>query len=1784
MRRNALKNKKLNQTKKWRREKHRRSGKLPLKSSTVKRHRTFPLLSQVTLRDLRIRVRRHSVDFLINCKDPKSKERALLQQLEEVKLKDDSLCKLNLTCEKNNSSEVNLKPVTINSSMSVHQKSGPAGSSSSLNGKSVKDVNRQEVHKRTSSRTRSMVHTPLTHQTGSSNTVSTTTVCSPEIDKIVSAIKQEKIEEATTESQSTKCNSDESCTSDIAQHLPAEQTEKKIIRASSLLSESVCQSATDGSKKAGENRLISLKQYLTVNLTRLSVPQNVEAEKTSEDREGRTEVRRRNRQSQCPKPAALTVQSEKRLSRSQQRQRGRSEICTAKGNRGVREMFFKAINKVNARKRHTNETVGNLSHSKKRGNDKAIEIQKGCIEKEQPDTVKGKLEEQKEKKNASSTDMECKSNKSLKDVKETECKMLSVEKTIGQNNSQCVKTIVNACKEDEIVKLPEQIATVVSKQAVSRYEEDIVIKQAQVLLSDILRKDKSLIDKRLQGDIVGQGFSSSASEMQVAEAEAELTEINGGRYHRSVRRRVMKRRKMRPRAVKRKAGDKQSNKGDLNKDVPGTLKTALSEDSLPQSHGDLLSTTLNPLPHKSVMAAKASTNVQPDTNSQAHIQSNIPLKKRTFRSSVEIDCEQGLNSASDQTPKEDTKLNSSAALRQDPNPCTEESSKVKRESKGRCRRTELQRLTSKRTSKQNSFNRVLRSRANEVQRGHLLRKVRRCKLERQSEDDINKAQTLESDKPSQDKQAEDSATIPDHCDKSPTLDKSQKKGDVEMSQNDLKETKPGLDFKIRFKRRRGKVWEMQSAGFGNMALKTEKGDEFVSCDPFKAIMDSVSILNMEMEAAQAHVQASKKSKSRLHRLKKRGERLNDRQAQNLPSDKVQDLKNTCETSEHISSKTEIKEKLDREIVVEVNQPPEKIESQQNDRESLSVTNQETKTEDRFVKNCCLFESGSHKKQEPEVDLSGLPLPVIKLRRKTEDIWEVDSKEDLTHTQLKVESKVKKEIKGLILGKQKKGCFDFNKFKEECPSSQRLNCNSSLAKTEPPPPFSLSLSPLSLSSPLNDNKPEGLPSAAERITERLEINSGGRKRRHKMERMRKCGPVETPTTCLSHTLQQIDNSLSRLSEGLCSSQTLEKPTACSTASNSVIQPPSQSPPFIAADNMLSSEPNFTNCCEDILDFQCLNFEGYYQPQNILPSSPSDLCSLDPPTDPFSSPLSHSPSDTWTTETPYLGPPSPGNNFNSEDLQFFPGLVSSKSDSVPLECEAKDNSKDSLPPNPNFSFSAFGHSDLNARDRIISKNLGMRLPKEDLKIQSLPVVNKPRLFGATSSSITAQSQYPATLTQPSVVKPSTSQSKSQNNFKTSGPFHRITIPNKSQSFTSGQPNTVRGVSQSCLTKSVPSSQTSNKFLSPPLFTVKTPNPPDNPFNFQEKNSTVIHRVLKFQGGNQSQNLYSAPCKGTTAADSPSIMSRSLGEKTGAIELTLSQKLGVSTDSHNKDNISDQGFAKDVGHLGTPSNPIRSNLHFNKPNSSFSHSFSKSKMPSDKHESGETNMTYRNFSALPRQFFFPSKVSEGYSSQDKSMKQDRSTPPTSEKNQPCYSHQDPYDFSFGLSLSQMSQHNSPQVVHNTPPRTPAPANKSQSSTSSASFPYGYQGPPYVLNFTGDHSLTLGLRDGAESCPGLGSTNYTYHCLMEPSGTQGRLVLEPCGPQLSNPASFSVGGFSGLKGQDEHCRKDMQQQCQPGEHQGVPHYGPVTASHSMGATKPKRVRLVVTDGNVDLDLQYSD
>ncbi|XP_037332782.2 histone-lysine N-methyltransferase KMT5C isoform X2 [Pungitius pungitius] len=1733
MRRNALKNRKFSQTKKWRREKHRRSGKNPLKSFTVQQYQT--LLSQFTLRDLRIKVRRHSVDFLLKCKDPKSKERAYLRRLEEGNPKDNIL---NSNGDANN--KVNVKPFSPKSSMSVQQRSGPAASSSGPDETSVRVAARRAVPQRCSSRTRSMVQTSLARPAGSRDAAGATA----EIDKTCGATGHD--------------GSVEPRVADGAQDPAAAPPGPRVTRASSTAE------PARGAKRAGDGPPVSLKQYLTVRLTRLSSVPSVKKEEIPEGRAGRAELSGRARQSRCTAP---TVESgNKRVSRSRRRRRrgggSSSDAGTAEGNGGVREMFFKAVDAANLEAVRASGSPGGSSHGETGGNGEVIGVQ---TKEETDDTPRGQPHiEQKEEKDAEVAIVECKSKMVMEEVKESACKIVPSEKTRAENYQQRVKDLV----EDGVVELSEQIARSVSKEPASRQEEDVVIKQAKVLLSDILRKDKSFIDKTLQGDLVGRLFSPPASKKtQSAEDEDKRTELNGG----STQRRITRRRKVRPRAAKTKG--KQSTGGRFSKEAAAAGKTESSEGRLqleaPRRDGDPPASRLTQLPHGSPVSTKAVTKPLSDASPQPHTQSNIPLKKRTFRSSVEIDSEQGLTSdlASDQASKGAAALKPapSAAAEQKQQQqqqkqvtCSGERPNGKRHVKRRRRTTEIQRLNPQKISKQNCFRRVLRSRAAEAQRGHLLKKVKKCKTERPEEDDPRRDGAPRCDPLAGEKKAAGPGP------------REEAEGATLIQQSGLGETKPGIDLKIRFKRRRGRVWEMQRAGLENMALKTERGDELLTCDPFKAIMDSVSILNLEMEAAQAHVHASKKSKSRLHHLKRRGQRLSERKAtiaaSSVKSDK--DLRSARPAGDTPGHRVEAKEKLDKELLPGgAKLLAEKPESCKTDVDA-SVVGRETKTEDCFTRSCCLFGSESLHKLEPELDPDGLLLPVMKLRRKTEDIWEVDSKGGLLQTELKV----KKEPKGPHLGKQNKGGLDISKLKEEFPS-QRANGSASPLKAEPPP-FCLSLSPLSLSSPINNDKPDATSSAPDAIPpERPEANCGGRKPRHKPERPRNRGAAEAPAGSLGHTLQQIDNSLFRLCEGLCSSQTLEKPAACPGAPSCVVQPPSHStpPPFAAADNMLSGEPSFTNCCDDLLDFQCLNFEGYYQPQNILPSSPSDLCSLDPPTDPFSSPLSHSPSDTWATETPYLGPPSPGNNFTSEDLQFFPGLISSKSESAPAECEAKDGAaaappKDRIQVNPAFAFSAPGVSDFTAKDRLLSKNPGMRLPRDDLRSQSYAVVGKPRAFGAPPSSSSAAPSHQQQQHQqpPGGARAGAGQPKSQPSFKTQGPFHR-TIPSKPQSFSSVQPGAPRGMAPSCLGKPAPPSQVSNRFLAPQLFTVKTP--PDNPFKFHEKASTVIHRVLKYQGGNPTPNLYSAPCKDATADSS-----RTLGAKPGggAAERTpQSQKV----DGRHKDHVPVPGFGKDVGHLGSFG---RSSSHFN--SSSFPQSFLRSKASSDRLDGAEANAAYKNLPPLPRPFFFPSKLSDGYPPpQDK-----KSNPSTSDKHQPCYTQHDPFDFSFGPSPSPAPQHNNPQVGHGAPSATPAPANKPQPSA--ASFPYGCQGPPYVLNFSGDHSLTLGLRDGVEGYPGLGSANYTYHCLMEPSGTQGRLVLEPCGPQVSNPGSFAMGGFSGLRGQDEQCRKDPQPPCHPGEHQGASHYGPAPSSHSMGASKPKRVRLVVTDGTVDLDLQYSD
>lgn len=1620
MRRNALKNRKFSQTHRWRREKQQRSLQHP-------KCTPLPLRSEVALRELCIRVRRHPLDFLLHCKDPKSQERVLLLQLEEL-----------LTSQPHKTAS---KPFTA----------APRRSNSTRN--SIKATNSGgDTQPERASRSR---------------------------DTKTAACHQVQVEK-TSENQETTGN--EGGVSGKATNMESEKT----VQVPDPLKDHI----VDRTKAAADSPVRSLHQYLTVSLIRLSVPHLVRTAAAPA-----TAERRRSSRTCSSKGAPTQVTSAK--------------PCSTEGNRGVREMLFKPVDRVNPKRR--------LATSEAAGKSTQGELGRTVIAIQTP--VQKHLDGEPEKKKSNERKEPDGDNVTSNKPDEAPDRIMDTEEEKREGKLEEL--------QDQAAAPPTE-QTSMNQPPARRLEEAVVIKQAKVLLSDILRTDDSLKDKR-HLCLVGRSLRCSAS--------GERPRAGGGETQAEKRRRGRHSCLLQRKIARQKAATETSVPEKEKSSSPKSHALVKEESEIPRPPPPPVPNTSpttcdNSLPHdlSPISIAKASgAPQQPDATLQALTQSNIPLKKRTFRSSAEADGEPAQNLA----PKEETaEVNPDSEVQQgDAGAASlqiDDAVTKKASIKKRIRKTELQRLGPRKVM---TLHPGIRLRAGKSQCSHFVRRARTCRSAKRDGDNTQKAGGRESGQFKEEKPVNSSASVKGNSSKvQPCRGRPRKVLELANPQGELKETKPDINLKILFRRRKGRMWEMKGAGLENMGLKLENDKQVVSsCDPFKAIMDSVSVLNMEMEAAQAHVQASKKSKNRLLRLKRRGEKLYQRKSVSGSSGDIKTDRGEEKASEVAKAKSSLEPRFPINIKAPEPGPlpllpPQKKVSEH--KTTPDMTHQ-PKVEDRFQSSCCLFDRG--KPQRPELDSShGNLLPILKLRRKKEDIWEVDGNEGpLGPKELKVECDMEAVAKGQGSGKR---FLPTSRSRDEC---QKPVGPSYPFKAESPP-FSLSLSPLSLSSPLNDDRPQ-VPAP---VTDSGSCG-GGRKQRHKTERLPKS--ADTPTNCLSHSLQQIDNSLSKLSEGLCSSQTLEKSSSFPTTLNPLVPvPPSQSPPFTVADSMLSGEPSFANCYnDDMLDFPCFNFEGYYQSQSMLPSSPSDLCSLDPPTDPFSSPLSHSPSDTWATETPYLGPPSPATDFTGDDLQFFPGLISSKSDPVLPECEAKDSSKERPLPAPTFSFSALAMGDQNPKERAIGKNPGMR-PREEARTQHHPVINKPRLF---SRAAPLSPQCPVSAAHPPQTttfnaRASTSQPRVQSSLKTCGPFHKVVIPNRASSFGTTHPG--KGMSQNCLTRSQPGAHMNNRFLSPQLFSAKNPNPPDNPFKAQT--STVIHRVLKFQGGNSSPGLYSAPCKSSgETLDKPQ----------------QGHKLSLGEEHHLKGNSCTTGCGRTLNHLGPP----------NKTNCCFSHS-------SEKHDD-PSNMMYRNLSALPRTFFPGRPCDDSPSLTEKTFRHDRVA---QEKHQPSYPQQDPFDFSFGSSLSPISQDNGPQLSHATPPGTPAQRSKTQSS-SMASCPYAYQGPPYVLNFTGDHSLTLGLRDGSEGCSGLGSTNYTYHCLMEPSGTQGRLVLEPCGPQHPNATSFSLG----LRGQDDPCKREGSQQFQLGEHLGPQHYGP-TVSHSLGTNKPKRVRLVVTDGTVDLDLQYSD
>ncbi|XP_059925588.1 histone-lysine N-methyltransferase KMT5C [Gadus macrocephalus] len=1870
MRRNALISKKLTQTKKWRKAKHRRSEKKPSSPSSATQDRSLSLPLQIQLKKLSVRVQRHTVDFLLHCKDPKSKERALLLSLEEVKTKVNNakLVPVNNTEAGNGKAqrnvsvrtlgEVNLKPFTLDSSVSSRNNGSP------VTGVSVSPltvVDTPVVHPKMTTRTRGKIQNVCRVPTGSGTAKDQGTVCPPkDVDKKNKAnVHKHNITDNGTQNQSMSTTNSkgastgsltisDACTA-VKEHRPpvpvSPHTEQKATRSVSSAANKTMQTSQPSVQVMGvlqslADKLVNnvvgrgptLKRYVTVHLTRVKLPQRIKSESEENEGKGSPEkvkvrtppsdrILRIRPASQTAAAAAagkadsvLSVQ--KRDPKQAAAEGSEFAAAAADSKRVVKEMFFKPSDNVNLRCRRVAEPVSSPPCGEEKTVEKVIEVQKasgkeeGQVEKDVME--KGSEELVRTVVSSKITVAPANSESIQKEVEGTEsCPEASVWPKINQrianpnaNSSSDKPDKPEARDQSEGLKSSKVVEDVI-KVSPSPEKRDIAIKQAKVLLTDILKNVSSEREKKSEAvEVINEIPTLIHKEGHgdvIKILDGEPCPLLGDRDSPPVEKRQLRTLRTRPKLPANTPENKEKAEKPPSKEDAAKNELAVNQDSVQglsrTKKSELTNSSDPPTPQpEPPTPPKATSTVLPDSSSQT--QSNIPLKKRMFRNSVDLDSEPAPSSPHpEQVSKEVTELDAPEQKALDSPDCSVGGGTVTRESKVRQRKGEAQKLTTGWAAKQNFFVKGIRYKALEFRQTRLLRNMSKMvEAEKREGDGVD-----HWEKPTEDNQDEKIVVL-----NRPKLELSH---DTNAGAEDAVISSVSTDmdketteqFKIRFKRKRGRVWEMEKSKQKKWCLEQMKRETSPTCDPFKAIMDSVSVLNMEMEAAQDHVKASIRSKDNLHHLKKRAQRLVKSQANVLSTSLSSDL---SQDSDPKKPAVESNDDLGAQICKDRGQLDKSQITSKALKTPLAISHK-TKTEEPFPKSSCCFEGELKPKLEANL------LPRIKLRRRDDDIWEVDSHDGtVTETKPKLERQYRMDCMQSGLGK---GLGKVSKMEGKMSSSSR-----SVELKEECPHFSLSLSPLSLYSPFNDSAAtRGMASSPDRTTERSVemMSSVGRRPRHRVERTRQSTATEPPTTsCLSHSLQQIDNSLSRPPESLCESQALEK-AAFPSASSSGIQPLSHSPPFSSQDSMFNTDPGFLNCCDDLLDFQCLNFEGYYQTQECLPTSPSDLCPLDPPTDPFSSPLSHSPSDAWNPETPYLGPPSPGNNFGSEELPFLPNLGSSKGDCVPLDYTVKDNLRDKMPLTTNFSFPSLSSTEAAAMDRFLNKNPGARsMSKEEPKVHPMTLGGKPPLFGegfGTASQSQMNQAHPSSPGANFKTIASTGQPKSQSHIRSMGPFHRVNIPNKP--FPGNQHN---AGPQSCSAKPVQPQQTANKFFSSQLFNVKNPTPADNLFNLPDKNSSVIHRVLKYQGGKQTPNLCSAPFKDNVReAGSPSAMFKRFSDREKSQH---SDKAGAGLD-YGKGNFVSQGFTSDKGmapHYNS-NHPVTTHSHSNQGNPVFTQSFTKSRTLSDKPPSVENNFVHTNFASLQRPFFFPSKVPESYGpTHGKHLMGDKTQTLAPDKHQQSYAQHDTFDFNLGPPVPpSLFQHNTYHVPHGALPGTPASANKTQSSSCSAPFPQSCHGPPYVLNFSGDHSLTLGLRDGAESltCSGLGPTNYTYHCLMEPSGAQGRLVLEPCGPQLSNAAPFPPGGgFSGFKSHEDAYKKDPHPQCHPGDrpstsHSSISHSsqshssqsnssqshssqshsshcGPSASSHSVGSNKPKRVRLVVTDGTVDLDLQYSD
>ncbi|KAJ8347241.1 hypothetical protein SKAU_G00286420 [Synaphobranchus kaupii] len=803
---------------------------------------------------------------------------------------------------------------------------------------------------------------------------------------------------------------------------------------------------------------------------------------------------------------------------------------------------------------------------------------------------------------------------------------------------------------------------------------------------------------------------------------------------------------------------------------------------------------------------------------------------------------------------------------------------------------------------------------------------------------------------------------------------------------------------------------------------------------------------------------------------------------------------------------------------------------------------------------------------------------------------------------------------------------------------------------------LSLSPLSLHSPHHSSHEDPLSSEPQnwrrlrRKREMVEIRKVRkirpkhgralrRRRRRRREVRRSTGP--------SQSLLQINQGLSTVPtlEASNQAQVSERSIPNDTNSTSQSQAKAHSPLFsLIEGSLLNLESNSTNCCEDLLDFHTLNLEGYYHlpHQSNFPNALSAFCAdQENHSDSFNSPFSQTPSETWHPDTPYLDTPSPGSNFSSgADLQSFPDFSCSKGVSLSLG-EGHTSTKDTLSFNA-LGFTAVSEAGAQGTNLFPDKNQLSLHTKDDSKTQhSLTDRHQSSnkelfMFGSLSSPGCAAP--PSSLAHNSQVNPlnysfssrggssqsacAKVQSDSQN--RSIQPFHNISTATKQELFSTSHttPSTFSLGAQSFPTKSFNSPAGSHSASFQQSHTI------GHGETFcctYDKNADLFESssyLGKVQGGRQDQAFHSNHCKDAGALSNPSLPYKLSGPKPGYSDPgknRLGYEAPNSSVACHQEGYPEYDFATGRGTVS-----YEASDYSNKP---LSHSdrihpiyyvttskdtVAFNKAPPDK-SSPCCSLSDRNMSAFHKSYCPFSPVHQSYSiPHNKNSNQDKSenltlsqnphsscTPsahapeqrPLSFSKSPAFTQCDPSSFVYSSSDAMDKQHSAP---HLSSPQVACKPSDQQASASK-SLPYS-QASPYVFNFTGDHSVTLGYKDGGEylNYSGAMPGSYTYRCLMEPSGTQGRLVLEPCGPIPSNcPPSAPLGGFAGLRGEEmqreEQSKNDLQQPGQGSTHPASSMSCSLPpSSHSLSSVhtdrKPKRLRLVVTDGSVDLDLQYTD